>query len=270
MGSWHWILDAGLVLIVLLVTLVVCRGQMRRARLRERTLARVDHLANIGLLAGGLAHEIRNTLNAMHSQLALLRKNLPAAPESPSLKPISQIERALAELEELVGNFLAFARPAQDRLEMMDPERMVRDVLEFAALDLEQGHVKVVTHLDSDLPAIYLDAGKLRRALLNLIVNARQAMTEGGTLTVSVRQRGHQELLIEIADTGGGIREEDQPRIFQSFFSTKPGGTGLGLAIVKRTIEDCGGQITFHSKVGCGTTFRIRLPLAQAVPAVAA
>jgi signal transduction histidine kinase len=256
-----WLLDTALTATLVIATAAGCCWLTGRVRRREREQARVDHLAEVGLLAGGLAHEIRNTLNAMHSQIALLRKQLP--PEAgPACHRIAQLERAVAELEELVGEFLAFARPAKDRLEEVDLAGLIGGLLDFVALDLEQGRVTAVTELAPDLPPVYVDACKLKRALLNLLINARQAMPDGGTLTVSAAPGEQGEVVIEVRDTGCGIPEEDRPRIFQSFFSTKPGGTGLGLAVVKRTVEDFGGRVGFDSEPGRGTTFRISLPTA--------
>ncbi len=258
-----WALDTIGTALLLVAAVAGCCWLTGRVRRQEREQARVEHLAEVGLLAGGLAHEIRNTLNAMHSQIGLLRKQLAAEAGPVCCQRTGQLERAVAELEQLVSDFLTFARPAKDQLEEVDLEALIRGVLDFAALDLEQGRVKVVTELDPALPPVYADAGKLRRALLNLIINARQAMPEGGTLTVLAHPAGRGEVVIEVRDTGCGIPEEDRPRIFQTFFSTKPEGTGLGLAVVKRTIEDCGGRVTFASEVGRGTTFRIYLPTAE-------
>jgi len=257
-----WALDTIGTTLLLVAAVVGCCWLTGRARHREREQARVEHLAEVGLLAGGLAHEIRNTLNAMHSQIGLLRKQL-AAGAGPACQRTGQLERAVAELEQLVNDFLTFARPAKDRLEDVDLGCLIRGVLDFAALDLEQGRVKVVTELAPALPPVYADAGKLRRALLNLIINARQAMPDGGTLTVRAEPSGRGEVGIEVRDTGCGIPEEDRPRIFQTFFSTKPEGTGLGLAVVKRTVEDCGGRVAFDSEVGRGTSFRLLLPTAE-------
>jgi signal transduction histidine kinase len=257
-----WALDTVGTTLLLVAAVAGCCWLPGRARRQEREQARVEHLAEVGLLAGGLAHEIRNTLNAMHSQIGLLRKQLP--PEAGSARQrTAQLERAAAELEQLVSDFLAFARPAKDQLEDVDLRAVIRGVLDFAALDLEQARVNVVTELDPELPPVHADAGKLRRAVLNLIINARQAMPDGGTLTVRAEPGGRHGVLIEVRDTGCGIPEEDRPRIFQTFFSTKPEGTGLGLAVVKRTVEDCGGWITFDSEVGRGTAFRISLPTAE-------
>ncbi len=256
-----WLLDTALTALLLLAVLAGCCWLTSRARRRERAQAHAEHLAEVGLLAGGLAHEIRNTLNAMHSQIALLRKQLP--PEAgTACQRTGQLERAVTELEELVGEFLAFARPAKDQLEEVDLAGLLAGLLEFVVLDLEQGRVTVKTELAPTLPHLYADAGKLERAFLNLLINARQAMPDGGRLTV----RAWPEpglVVVEVSDTGCGIPEEDRPRIFESFFSTKPGGTGLGLAVVKRTVEDCGGRVTFDSEVGRGTTFRISLPTAK-------
>lgn len=249
--------------LILLTAVAGCGWLAARARRRDHEQAHVEHLAEVGLLAGGLAHEIRNSLNAMHSQLALLRKHLPLDAGSQACQRAGQVERAMAELEELVGDFLAFARPAKDRPEEVDLAALVGEVLEFAALDLEQGRVKVATGLGPSLPPVYADAGKLKRALLNLIINARQAMPEGGTLTIRARPAEKDAVVVEVSDTGCGIPEEDRSRIFQTFFSTKPGGTGLGLAVVRRTVEVCGGRIAFDSEVGRGTTFRIHLPAAE-------
>jgi two-component system NtrC family sensor kinase len=257
-----WILETALSAELLLLTVAMCGWLAARARHRDREQARAKCRTEIGLLAGGLAHEIRNTLNAMHSQIALLRKHLPADAE-PARQRTSLIERAVADLEELVSEFLTFARPAKDELEDVNLPDLIRGVLDFVALDLEQARVTVRTEVDAALPPVYADAAKLRRALLNLVINARQAMPEGGTLTVRAWSSERGEILLEVSDTGCGIPPEDRANIFRSFFSTKSGGTGLGLAIVQHTIEDYGGHITFDSVVGRGTTFRIGLPTAE-------
>lgn len=257
-----WVLDTALTAVLLIATAAGCCWLMSRTRRREREQARVEHLAEVGLLAGGLAHEIRNTLNAMCSQIALLRKQL--SPEMGSAwQRTGQLECAVVEMEELVSEFLAFARPAKDDLEEVDLVKLIGGLLDFVALDLEQGQVTAVTELAPNLPPVYADAGKLKRALLNLLINARQAMPGGGTLTVRAGLGVPGRVLIEVSDTGCGIPKEDRPRIFQTFFSTKPDGTGLGLAVVKRTVDDLGGRVTFHSEVGRGTTFRISLPTAE-------
>ncbi len=257
-----WLLDTIGTALLLVATTAGCYWLTSRARRRQQEQAHGENLAQMGLLAGGLAHEIRNTLNAMHSQIALLRKYLP--PEaSPACQRIIPIERAVLDLEELVSEFLAFARPIKDKLEEVDLAALIGGLLDFIALDLEQGCVTAVTELAPNLPPIYVDAGKFKRALLNLFINARQAMPEGGILTVRARPSGRGKITIEVSDTGCGISEEERPRIFQTFFSTKPDSTGLGLAVVKRTVEDLGGRITFDSEVGRGTTFRISLPTAQ-------
>jgi signal transduction histidine kinase len=256
-----WLVDTALTATILIAVFVGCWWLTCRARCRERAEAHAEHLAEIGLLAGGLAHEIGNTLNAMHSQIALLRKELP--PEAgTACQRTGKLERAVTELEELVEEFLTFARPAKDQLGEVDLAELIAGLLDFVALDLEQSRVTARSELGPDLMPVYVDAGKFKRALLNLLINARQAMPEGGTLTVRARQEPGQ-IVIEVHDTGRGIAEEERPRVFQSFFSTKPDGTGLGLAVVKRTVEDCGGLVTFDSEVGRGTTFRIFLPTAE-------
>jgi signal transduction histidine kinase len=193
----------------------------------------------------------------LQARLGLLRKYL--AGDGKAEERINKLEEVAASMEQLLTDFLTFARPAGNDLEETDPVSLVRQVLEFEELELERSGVRVNFHSDAEVPAALVDRGKLKRALLNLVVNARQAMPDGGELHVRVLRR-RARVRIEIQDSGHGIPPEDQRRIFQTYFTTKSGGTGLGLAIVRRTIEDFGGTISFTSTVGRGTTFIISLP----------
>lgn len=254
---WITLVNTGVFALILAASLLAL-GQVRTsARLQDQERDRLTHLAELAIMAGGLAHEIRNTLNAMHGQIALLRKDA-AQDDSRTAKRIAAIESAVVELEELVGLFLAFARPEKDESQQLDLRQLIHEVVDFAALDLAQGHISVRLDLPDELPAVRADAGKLKRVLMNLLINARQAMPEGGTLTVSACSRGG-AVVVAVTDTGIGIPDKDKPHIFETFFSTKAEGTGLGLAIVRRTIEDLHGGVEFDSNPG-RTTFRFHLP----------
>ncbi|MBI3463794.1 MAG: hypothetical protein HY000_12170 [Planctomycetes bacterium] len=264
---WHFVewevADSLFTAAVLAAVGVVSMRLVARASRQDRDIAKRGHLVEVGLLARGLAHEVRNSLNAIRTRIALLRKLPSGASGEVISERINALEQPVAELDELVREFLAFARPAKDELEEVQFDKLLHEVLEFAGLDLAQGQVTLETQLAPDLPPVYVDADKLRRVLLNLVINARQSMAEGGRLIVRARPLGRRHVVIEVSDTGCGIPESDRPHIFESFFTTKHDGTGLGLAIVRRTIEDFGGRVSFDSTVGQGTTFRIKLPTAQ-------
>jgi hypothetical protein len=230
---------------------------VQREQEQQRVRARRDHLAEVGTLASGLAHEMRNYLNAMRTHVALLRKT--AGSNAEIGKRIERLEETTGGLEGLLADFLTYARPTEDRLEEIRVGELIAEVAEFVALDMEQAKVELRLDVDPALPPVYADPARLKRAVLNLLVNARQAMPDGGTISVRAAADDG-SVAIEIADTGCGIPEEDQRRLFASFFSTKPEGAGLGLAIVKRTVEDLSGSIGFESAVGRGTKFRIVLP----------
>ncbi|MBN1909603.1 MAG: hypothetical protein JW818_07690 [Pirellulales bacterium] len=234
---------------------------LRREREEDRQRLHRDHLATVGTLASGLAHEMRNYLNAMRTHVALLRKMATADGQQCEKcgQRIDRLEQTTSSLEELLADFLTFARPLEDRLEEIHIDELFREVAEFVSLDFEQANVRLQLDIDSGVPSVHADTAKLKRAILNLLVNARQAISDGGVVTVRVIGKDD-SVVIEIADTGCGISEENRARLFESFFSTKSGGVGLGLAIVKRTIEDLSGSIDFESIVGRGTTFRITLP----------
>lgn len=232
----------------------------RRAAEVESNRRRLEHLAHVALLAGGLAHEVRNHLNALGAYISLLRKSAPST-DGELVQGIEKLERVSTGLDELLTDFLTLTRPVKDQLEQVDLSALAREVIDYLALDLEQARVEARVDGAPGVPPVVGDRGKLRRVILNLLVNARQAMPQGGKATVRLRSREGQ-VQLDVEDTGCGIPPEEQPRIFEAFFSTKDDGTGLGLAVAKRTVEDLGGQISFKSRPGCGTTFHIVLPTA--------
>jgi signal transduction histidine kinase len=212
------------------------------------------------LIANGLAHKVRNSLNTMRAHIALVQKFASLSAEERIPRQVDKLEDAVVGLEEIIKEFLAFASPARDEWEEVDPGTLVRDVVDTAADDLERAGVEAVVELGPRCPKVLVDRSKLRQALLQLVDNAVRAMPDGGTLTLRTRCLKGGHAACEVGDTGVGVPPEEQPRVFQPFFSTRPGGLGLGLAVVKRTIDDAGGRITFQSQAGQGTTFYIILP----------
>lgn len=242
--------------------------------------AEESRLAELGRLASGLAHEIRNPLNALllNTQLLeedLARLDLPPARKAALQEVVAANMAELRRLDTILTEFLRYARPPRLEPAPVDLGRLVAEVLEFVAADLETHGIRIVRResaAGSGPPVVAtVDADQLKQALLNIVYNAAQAMPAGGTLTASVRQRrdpdaggpGAEVAEIEIADTGVGIPESERPRLFTLFYSTKPGGTGLGLPLVKRVVEAHGGAVDLRSEVGRGTTVRLTLPLAH-------
>lgn len=257
LSHYLWI-ETAADIVVWLAAVAAISWLARRAAEVESGRRRLEHLAHVAVLAGGLAHEVRNHLNALGAYISLLRKSAPSA-DGELVQGIEKLERVSTALDELLTDFLTLTRPVKDQLEEVDLAALAREVIEFLALDLEQSHVEARVEAAPGVPPVVGDRGKLRRVILNLLVNARQAMPQGGKATVRLRSREGQ-VQLDVEDTGCGIPPEEQPRIFEAFFSTKDDGTGLGLAVAKRTIEDLGGQISFESRPGCGTTFHISLP----------
>ncbi|MGD2019061.1 MAG: ATP-binding protein [Planctomycetota bacterium] len=229
---------------------------------RRRMLAR---------LAGGLAHEIKNPLSTMAINLTLLEEEFQPAPggdggQSPaerrSLKRVKTLQREVARLEGILEDFLRFARGGDVNRAPCDLVALVREALEFAEPELEAEGVRLHALLPGSLPLAMLDDGVFRQALLNLIVNARQAMPGGGELIVELRRSGPRAELT-ITDSGVGMSPEQLERCFDLYYSTKRTGTGLGLATVKRIIEMHDGEIGVMSEEGRGTRFVLWLPLLQ-------
>jgi signal transduction histidine kinase len=214
-------------------------------------------------MAQGLIHKVRNSLNALRAHVALLQKFSLSSQEPRIPQQLQKVEKVVSGLEELAKEYLALVSPEPNQWQEMALAPMVREVLNFESLHLEQEKITLREELDPETTNIYVDRAKLKKALIALVVNARQAMAGGGQLTVRVQSTAQGQILLEVQDTGSGIPAEERDRIFEPFFTTKPEGLGLGLAVVRRIIRDFRGQITFESEVGRGTSFRIVLPRAD-------
>jgi signal transduction histidine kinase len=229
---------------------------------RQRLLAQY---AEIAALAGGLAHEIRNPLSTISLNLDLLAEEVQASGSTGAhrmLQKIATVQRECRHLEDVLEEFLRFARLGELEPVECDLNQKVRDFIEFYQPEATAAAVEISPHLAPDLPTVRLDRALFRQALLNLALNAQQAMPRGGLLELQTRFRdGRVEL--DLIDSGCGMDPATLGRIFDVFYSTKPAGSGLGLPTVKRIVEAHGGRITVESAPGRGTRFTISLPPAD-------
>ncbi len=221
-----------------------------------------DQYTELAVLAGGLAHEIKNPLSTIRLNMELLAEDFQASERPVDRRALAKIQLVQSEcsrLENLLNDFLRFARLGQLQLEPADLNAEITRALDLFEPKAAEAHIDVIRYLDPELPAVQLDRETFQAALLNLILNAEQAMTGGGQLVV--RTRGVASgVVLDLIDTGCGIEPEVQAKMFEAFYSTKPGGSGLGLPTVKRIIEAHGGRIAVESEVGRGTKFSIALP----------
>ena len=220
-----------------------------------------ERLAQLGRITAGVAHEVKNPLNSMRLWLENLKVSLPEGEEL-SRQAVRVLDSEIDRLDTVVKRFLDFTRPVEMRQEDTDLKALLEQVLAVSRPQMERGGVEVETHFEAGVPSVLADQELLKQSLMNLCLNAVQAMPQGGKLTVSLSRRGEMAD-IEIGDTGQGIAPEHRQRIFQLFFTTRPGGSGIGLASTFRTVQLHNGWIDFKSEVGRGTTFRIELPLAR-------
>lgn len=232
-----------------------------RALEAEERVRESERMAYVGQLAGGLAHEIKNPLNALSVNLQLLMEDWNGAAPDPAPKVARRIETLQHETERLAGvldDFLRFVRGYDMDLAETDLKDMLDETLDFFAPEAEQNGVALRRVLE-DIPPLHLDARLLKQAVFNLLVNARQAMPEGGEIFVQASCRNG-EAMVHVTDTGTGIPPEEMESIFRPYFSTKAGGTGLGLPTARRIIEEHGGSVRVQSEPGKGSRFTIALP----------
>jgi signal transduction histidine kinase len=263
---------AALALAVLVAGFFYVMHLVRKNRRLEHARQSAARASYVGLLASGLAHEIRNPLNAMNMNVQMLEEELQGVPgleEGDFGDLLDSTKSEIKRLERLVNNFLAYARPAKPRFEAVDLNVVVREVLRFLELDFRQSGVESKTDLEPLLPDVEIDETQFKQALMNLLVNARQVLTDGGEVSVSTRAGMRGDVVLEIEDNGPGIPDEIRERIFEVFYSSRGGGTGLGLPIARQIIEKHGGTIELHSEEGRGTRFTIHLPRHHARSAAA-
>ncbi len=227
----------------------------------ESELELSRRLSAIGRLTGGVGHEVKNPINAIVVHLELLRNKL-RDPESPALRHLDVIQSEIQRLDRVVETLVDFSRPMELRLEDEDLRQITSSVLMLASAELATHDVQLQTDLPQKAVIVKVDADMLRQAILNIVLNAAQAMPEGGRLLVSMFQ-DHGSATLRITDTGEGIAEEVLPRIFDLYFTTKKDGNGIGLAMCYRIVQLQSGVIEVESEPGHGTTFTLRFPLSH-------
>lgn len=232
----------------------------------EREAQRAQHFALLGRLVAGVSHEIRNPLGAVFLHVDLLEEELQQpSSDSPAViaEALAEIKANLARLDDLVQDYLSLVRVGSIQCEVQDLGVVVRTWGAEMQREVAARGVTIEMHGLASLGAVAFHASTLRRALLNLVQNAADAMSQGGTVVLAGQGTATQAQ-IQVQDTGNGIAPERLEQIFEPLYTTKPGGTGLGLYIVQEIVRAHGGQVTVESTKGHGTTFTVTLPRTSA------
>jgi signal transduction histidine kinase len=239
---------------------------LQRKLIESRVLTeRQEKLASLGVLAAGVAHEIRNPLTAIKARLFTLNKAMGATPGA--AEDAKVIEREINRLERIVRTVLSFARPAEPKQQPVPATALLQDVQDLMIGQLSKANIELTIETLAE-PTIQVDPNQLKQVLLNLVQNAADSVEEHGKIVLrsaieraSLEGRADNVAVLEVQDNGEGMSVEVQKRLFDPFYTTKPSGTGLGLSIAARIIERHGGAFRYKTEVGRGTTFGILLPL---------
>jgi signal transduction histidine kinase len=266
MTNWIWLLlgvSLGTLLGIALANLAMTRVWRAARRLNRRSHGR-EHLVEIGQLAAGLAHEIKNPLSTINVNLTLLAEDIARFHDDEHARLGRRLHNVQSEahrLRDILDDFLRFAGKYELSLASADLRRIVEELADFFGPQAQAVGVVLRMSLPDEPVTCRVDENLLKQAILNLMINAVQAMPGGGELLLRVcPQRRHG--VIEVIDTGPGIEPAQRQRIFEAYFSTKKGGTGLGLPTTRRIVHEHGGQLRVESESGKGTRFVIELPLA--------
>ncbi|MBA7599431.1 Adaptive-response sensory-kinase SasA [subsurface metagenome] len=237
----------------------------QRLRENQAQLIQAEKLTSLGQLAASIAHEVNNPLSGVLVYTQLLTKKITANEFSKevALDQLSKMESELTRSTRLIRNLLDFARQSPPAFKEVDINSVINRALDLAAHSAELQNIQVIKELDPSLPKLMADFSQLQQVCTNLILNAIQAMPEGGRLTLRTSNDSDNQLKVEIQDTGCGISQENMRKLFTPFFTTKgkEKGVGLGLAVVYGIVQRHQGRIEVQSKEGEGTTFTIHLPL---------
>jgi len=236
---------------------------------RHDLLVQAHKLKAVGTLTAGVAHELNNPINNIMLTAASLQEDYPELDEEERLDMVNDLVGESERAQKIVRNLLDFARESNIESDAIQPIRLVEETLQLATNQIKLAKVKVRGEIDENLPIVHGDFQQLTQVLLNIVLNALDAMPEGGKLTIRLSAaRGGDFVSLEFTDTGTGIPDHLLGSIFDPFFTTKPGakGTGLGLSVSLGVIQQHGGDIQVQSDPGVGTTFTVLLPTAK-IPA---
>lgn len=225
-----------------------------------------DKLSTLGELAAELAHEIKNPMNSIIINLEVLKSAVTKLSENQATdagekaqRYLKVIEGEIKRLEKVISGFLDLAAPHEPTKIRFSINDLVKNLVEFLSIDFKQKSIEIVTNLNSELPNFMGSSDQLKQAFLNLMLNASQAMSDGGSLEISTNF-DDKTLWVCFKDTGEGIDEAIMTRIFSPYFTTKKKGSGLGLAIVRRIAREHGGYVDVESTKGAGSEFKLVLP----------
>jgi len=236
-------------------------------RLHRTQMSRAEHFATLGEVATGLAHEIRNPLAGIAGVIEIIGRDLPTT--SPARAVVKDVRQEIARINHIVTDLLQTARPHPPKVRKSDLNTTVEHAVMLGRQQAMAKGIEIALHKDPSLPEVEHDSDQIHQVLLNLLLNAQQAIDQKGRITVTVVRKG-QNAVIEVADNGRGIAPDHLPNIFRPFYTTKGDGTGLGLSLARRIVEDHQGRIDVTSTVGKGTTFAVVLPLQKMAPQIIA
>ncbi len=232
-------------------------------RLHRTQMTRAEHLATLGELAAGLAHEIRNPLAGIAGVIEIIGRELPET--SPSRGVLKDVQQEVLHIKQILSELLDYARPKPPDFHPADLNATAEHAVVLARQQVLSRPIRIELLKAEDLPAVEYDAAHIQQLLLNLLLNAIQAIDGAGRIEVSVASR-KDYAAIAVTDSGRGIAPEHLPNIFRPFFTTKGQGTGLGLSLARRIVEDHGGRIEVASQPSAGTRFTVWLPLRKPAP----
>jgi signal transduction histidine kinase len=266
LGSLVLLLGAGGWLAFMVYRDMIAPLQVQLVESRQ-LVERQEKLASLGMLAAGVAHEIRNPLTAIKAWLYMQQKRL--KPDTPEFADANLIANEINRLERIVKDVLQFARPSEPKLDVIPAEQPLREVQTLLEPELKRAKIKLSID-DAVSDPIHVDTDQIKQVLINLIRNAADSIGQNGSITVRARReekwllgRETDVVILEVSDTGKGIPPEVEKRLFDPFFTTKDSGTGLGLPIAARIVEKNHGALQYQTRLEHGTTFGIILPLAK-------
>ena len=241
--------------------------QLRESReeiehLHRTQMSRAEHFATLGVLATGLAHEIRNPLAGIAGVIEIVGRDLPAS--SPAKSVVKEIRQEITQINRILSDLLETARPRAPEIRASDLNTTIEHAVMLARQQVVSKPIQVDFKRAENLGNVEHDSGQMHQVLLNLLLNAVQAIDGTGAVRVAVFKRGD-SAVITVSDTGRGIDPEHLPNIFKPFYTTKGEGTGLGLSLARRIVEEHHGRIDVASNPGKGTTFTITIPVRQSV-----